>query len=180
MSRTLPYPGRGIYRIYFNFIKEKPRFDRIVPKILPRHCASWSNYRMHTEYYPTDFTTFGSSCKCVSSMDMFGLQLYERIWKEHSHVLFNNIMIVRPTWIWALPTPHMRATSHTSQEPWPWNFESPKETVQKAIVPTHPQNHVVWSRALECCVKTYAIGLSTNCYFNEYLCMRVLTHDKIE
>ena len=25
----------------------------------------------------------------------------------------------------------VRATSHTSQEPWPWNCESPKESVQK-------------------------------------------------
>ena len=39
------------------------------------------------------------ACKCVSGMDMLGLQLYERIWKEHSRVLFNNIRIVRPIWM---------------------------------------------------------------------------------
>ena len=27
--------------------------------------------------------------------------------------------------------PVIRATSHTSQEPWPWNCESPKESVQR-------------------------------------------------
>ena len=30
-----------------------------------------------------------------------------------------------------------RATSHTSQEPWPWNCESPKEKCPKATVPTN-------------------------------------------
>jgi hypothetical protein len=34
-----------------------------------------------------------------------------------------------------------RATSHASQEPWPWNCESPKEKCPKAV-PRHLQNHV--------------------------------------
>jgi hypothetical protein len=34
------------------------------------------------------------------------------------------------------------ATSHTSQEPWPRNCESPKESVQRPS-PTHLQHHVV-------------------------------------
>ena len=29
-----------------------------------------------------------------------------------------------------IPCVHLRATSHTSQEPWPWSCESPKESVQ--------------------------------------------------
>jgi hypothetical protein len=29
------------------------------------------------------------------------------------------------------PTINLGATSHTSQEPWPWNCESPKESVQR-------------------------------------------------
>ena len=45
------------------------------------------------------------------------------------------------------------ATSHTSQEPWPWNRESPKESVQRpsldtpksCSVVTDPRVYVVWS-----------------------------------
>ena len=47
------------------------------------------------------------------------------------------------------PKGWFRATSHTSQESWPWNCESPK------AVPRHFQNHVVWSRTLKCSVKSY-------------------------
>jgi hypothetical protein len=72
----------------------------------------------------------------------------------------------------------LRATSHTSQEPWPWNCESPKEKCSKAV-PTHLQNHVVvWSRILECSLKLYVTGPSTKCYFNEFLFTQVLTHVK--
>ena len=66
-----------------------------------------------------------------------------------------------------------------TQEPWPWNCESPKESVQRPL-PTHLPNHVVWSRALKCSVKAYVTGPSTKYYFNEFLFMRVLTHDNIE
>ena len=48
------------------------------------------------------------------------------------------------------------------------------------VVPTHLQYHVVWSRILKCSVKLYATGLSTKCYFNEFLFMRGFAHDKIE
>ena len=61
----------------------------------------------------------------------------------------------------------------------PWNCESPKEKCPKAV-PTHLQNHVVWSRTLRCSVKPYVTGPSTTCYFDEFLVMRVLTHDQIE
>jgi hypothetical protein len=65
----------------------------------------------------------------------------------------------------------LRATSHTSQEPWPWNCESPKESVQRPSQVTL-QNHVVWSRILTCSVKPYVTGPTTKCYFNELLFMR--------
>ena len=41
----------------------------------------------------------------------------------------------------------------------------------KAIL-RHLQKHVVWSRILKC--------TSTKCYYNEFIFMRVLTHNKIE
>ena len=42
------------------------------------------------------------------------------------------------------------------------------------------QHHVVWSWILKCSVKPYVPGPSTKCHFNEFLCMQVLLHDKIE
>ena len=55
----------------------------------------------------------------------------------------------------------------------------PKGKCPKAF-PTHLQNHILWSRILNCSVMSYVIGPSTKCYFNEFLFMPVLTHDKIE
>ena len=55
----------------------------------------------------------------------------------------------------------------------------PKRKCPKAV-PRHLHNYVVWSRILKCSVKSYVTGLSTICYFNEFLFMRVLTHDKIK
>ena len=55
----------------------------------------------------------------------------------------------------------------------------PKRKCPKAV-PTHLQNHVVWSQILKCSVKSYVNGPSTKCYFNAFLFTRVLTHDKIE
>jgi hypothetical protein len=46
------------------------------------------------------------------------------------------------------------------------------------VVPRYLQNHIVWSQTLKCSVKSYVTGPSSKCYFNEYLFMRVLTHDK--
>jgi hypothetical protein len=55
----------------------------------------------------------------------------------------------------------------------------PKRKGPKAVA-THLQNHVVvWSQTLKCSVKPYVIGPSTKCYFNEFLFMWVLTHDKL-
>ena len=46
--------------------------------------------------------------------------------------------------------------------------------------PTHLRNHVVWSQTLNCNVKSYVIGSSTKCYFNEFVFMQVLIHEKIK
>jgi hypothetical protein len=51
-------------------------------------------------------------------------------------------------------------------------------TIYLIAIPTHLQNHVVWSRILECSVKPYVTGPSTKCYVNKFLFMPVLTHDK--
>ena len=55
----------------------------------------------------------------------------------------------------------------------------PKGKCAKAIL-RHLRNHVVWSRILKCGVKPYVTGPSTKYYFNEFLFVRVLTHDEIE
>ena len=45
---------------------------------------------------------------------------------------------------------------------WEPNKKCPK------AVPTHLQKRVVWSRTLECSVKSYVTGTSTTCYFSEF------------
>jgi hypothetical protein len=70
--------------------------------------------------------------------------------------------------------------SHTSQELWPWSCENPKESVQRLSWCTSHNHVVVWSRALKCSVKSYVPWPSTKCYFDGFLFMWVLTHDKIE
>ena len=45
-----------------------------------------------------------------------------------------------------------------SQEPWAWNWESPKESVQRSSQNTSHANHVVWSETLKCSVKSYVTG----------------------
>jgi hypothetical protein len=54
----------------------------------------------------------------------------------------------------------------------------PKRKCPKAI-PRHLQNHVERSRILKCSVKPYVTRPSTKCYFNEFLSIRILTHDRI-
>ena len=54
--------------------------------------------------------------------------------------------------------------------------------VQKKVSKGHPNIPpksctVVWSRILKYNVKSYATRPSTQCYFNEFIFMRVLTHD---
>jgi hypothetical protein len=54
-----------------------------------------------------------------------------------------------------------------------------KRMCPKAVT-RHLQNHVVCSHIFKCSVKSYVIGPSTICHFNECLFMWVLKHDKIE
>ena len=54
-------------------------------------------------------------------------------------------------------------TPHTSQEPWPWNCENPKESVFGPSPTPPPQNHVVWSWTLKCIVRSYVTAPSTKC-----------------
>ena len=73
---------------------------------------------------------------------------------------------------------YLRATSHMSQELWPWNCEGPKESVQRPSQ-DHLQNRVlVWSRHLKCSVKPCVTGHSAKCNFNKFLFTQVFTHDK--
>jgi hypothetical protein len=65
---------------------------------------------------------------------------------------------------------NIRAISHTGQEPWPWNCESPKRKCPKAV-PTHLQNLLMWSWALKCSVKSYVTRPSTKYYFNKFIFM---------
>ena len=58
-------------------------------------------------------------------------------------------------------------------------FWKPKRKCLKVVL-THLQNHVVWSQTLKCSVKPCVTGPSTEWYFNEYLFMRVFTHDEIK
>jgi hypothetical protein len=39
---------------------------------------------------------------------------------------------------------------------------------------------MVWSQALKCSVKSYVTDPSIKCWFNEFLFMRALMHDKME
>ena len=55
----------------------------------------------------------------------------------------------------------------------------PEKECPKAV-PRHFQNHVVWSQALKCSVKSYVIGPSTKCYSMSFYSCGVFTHDEIE
>ena len=72
-----------------------------------------------------------------------------------------------------------RATSHLSQEPWPWNCVSPKESVQKPSQDTsiimwcgHGPSRVVWSRM--------SMGRQPNIMSINFYLGTILTHNKIE
>ena len=76
-------------------------------------------------------------------------------------------MILEVTWegLWTLPFGRSQFHGHNS-----W--------LVCEVALRHLQSHVVWSRILNCSVKSNVVGPSTKCYFNEFLFMRVLTHDK--
>ena len=57
-----------------------------------------------------------------------------------------------------LPKRFLRATSHTSQEPWPWNDEDPWLSskgrtmgVGKAVLGSHRPSSIMWSENGPCC-----------------------------
>ena len=66
--------------------------------------------------------------------------------------------------------PILRDTSHTSHD-----IVRAQKTCPNAV-PRHFQNHVVWSRALKCSVKSYVTGPSTKCYFDEFFIFFSVTH----
>ena len=73
-------------------------------------------------------------------------------------------------WVW------VRATSHTSRDLWPWNCEIPT----KVRPNTPPKSCSVVMDLQVHCEVICDRGPSTKRYFNEFLFMRVLIHDKIE
>ena len=77
--------------------------------------------------------------------------------------------------------PFVLTKDHFTQEPSALTMKSwePKRKCPKAI-PRHLQNHVSVVQTLKCSVKSYVTGPLTKCYFNEFLSMQVLTHDKVE
>jgi hypothetical protein len=89
--------------------------------------------------------------------------------KQENMHLTRTVICPKPLW-WPL---HTRAKSRDHE------IVRAQKTVSKGH-PTHLEHHVVWSRTLNCSVKSYATRPSTKCYFNEVVVMRVLTHDKIK
>ena len=74
------------------------------------------------------------------------------------------IDMVKGFWYWfraASQYGSLRATLHTSQEPWPWNCESPKGNYPKAVS-RHLQSHVLWSRSLSVVWSHTCSGLQPN------------------
>ena len=71
------------------------------------------------------------------------------------------------------------ATSHTRLKARDHVIVRAQMKVPKAV-PITLQKHVAWSRILKCSVKSCVAGPSTKCYYNEFLFMRVFTHDKTE
>ena len=71
--------------------------------------------------------------------------------------------------------------AHFTHEPRAVTVElwEPKRKCPKAV-PTHLQNHAVWSHVLKCNVKSYVTWPSTKYHFNDFPFIRILMHDKIE
>ena len=76
-----------------------------------------------------------------SSLISIGIHQYDL-----RFLIWGSLLPTSPLVLW------IRATSHTSQEPWPWNCESPKESVQrpshhtsKIMLGDHKSSSVVWS-----------------------------------
>jgi hypothetical protein len=80
------------------------------------------------------------------------------------------------------PTEHVSSTKcHFTHEPRAVTMKTwePKESVRMLSHNTF-KFMLVWSRTVNCSVKSYVTMPSTKGYFNEFLFMWVLTHDKIK
>ena len=112
---------------------------------------------------PLQWQTVNSVGNSVIVCEIMSCQIptKHRQWPNSSHrrILcpFSNVFpisfIYTNIWISTL-----RATSHTSQEPWPWKSESPKESVQRLSQVTSKTMYVV-----TCSVKSYVTMPSTIC-----------------
>jgi len=72
------------------------------------------------------------------------------------HVMFTKVIILKGHF-------HTRAKSR--------DHEIKRPHKRAKAIPRHLQNHVVWSWTLKCSVKSYVIGPSVKCYFNDSLFM---------
>ena len=141
---------------------------------------------------------FGRDIDCTQ---VFVSQLSERGW----HVPWIRVMRVYCLW---KPTIVLKLEKKLRffcymlwyQFPYMWNCLQAIDMSMSALEPLHtrakchdheivraqkrlskgcPNTPVVWSRTLESTVKSYVIRYSTICYFNEFLLVLVLTHDRI-
>ena len=148
--------------------------------------------------------TLGFNCQDLSrglgfKLMFFGINFYtgtEDEWASYTHHfsrLYSSTIVsclghlrhweAEQLWrhCWKKQNKEKATKGHFTHEPRAVTMKlwEPKRKCSKAI-PTHLQNHVVWSRTLKCSVESYVTGPSTKCYFNVFLFMRVLTHDKIK
>jgi hypothetical protein len=115
------------------------------------------------------------SLKLLYYKSTFGLEWCIR-WIILYTVFFDTINIEPP------PYHTLRASQgHFTHEPRSMTMKlwEPKRKCPKAV-PRYLQNHVVLLWTLKCTVKSYVARPSIKCYFNEFLFMLVLTHDKIK
>ena len=113
-----------------------------------------------------------ASCKCVLKAHVFSFDLLGHPMIAHLEMPWRTFEGFKE------PLPQVKG--HFTHEPRALTMKlwEPKKNCPKAI-PSHLQNHVLWSRTLKCNVKSYVNVLSTKCYFNAFIFMQVLT-DKIE
>ena len=63
---------------------------------------------------------------------------------------------------------NVKATSHTSEKSCAHESVRAQKNVSKGHPKITSKTNVVWSRTLECSVKSYVTGPSTKCNFNEF------------
>ena len=145
----------------------RPYVQEVVFEDCPSDHETWSNW-CHVGFH-VDFrsilhshTSLVSQAQCEANLD----------WLRHFH-----------QWLFLKCNGHGLSISCVNFTHKPravtMNLWEPKRKCPK-VVPAHIQNHLAWSRLLKCSVKSYVSMPSTKCYFNGFLLMWVLTHDKIE